>query len=266
MVTPGGLVVLTDRRSAAGPLVETIAAAVRGGASWVVLRERDLSAAQRLDLAEQLRAVVPIGRLIVAGPDPLGGDAVHLAAVDPLPSARLGGGAVPDPLPPAVSLVGRSWHGHEALSDVDYVMLSPVYLTSTKPGYGPALGAAHAASLVDSLPGRVPWLALGGVDSAARAAECATAGAAGIAVLGAIMRAANPERVARTLAGAFAAARSAHIFTAHSHDHELGAGARHNPPTPQGGCPEFHCGSEDRDRAEGLWMSQQCGRPRVVSG
>ena len=34
----------------------------------------------------------------------------------------------------------------------------------------------------------------------------AAAGAAGIAVLGAIMRAANPERVARTLAGAFTAA------------------------------------------------------------
>ncbi|MFI1993291.1 thiamine phosphate synthase [Actinoplanes sp. NPDC020271] len=189
MVTPGGLVVLTDRRSAAGPLVETIAAAVRGGAAWIVLRERDLPVEQRADLAARLRAVVPPGRLIVSGPDPLGGDAVHLAAADPRPAG--------------VALVGRSWHGTEPLSDVDYVTLSPIYLTSTKPGYGPALGVERAAELA----GSTPWLALGGVDSAARAAECATAGAAGIAVLGAIMRAANPERVARTLAGAFGADR-----------------------------------------------------------
>ncbi|WP_436523958.1 thiamine phosphate synthase [Actinoplanes sp. HUAS TT8] len=189
MVTPGGLVVLTDRRSAAGPLVETIAAAVRGGAAWIVLRDRDLPRDQRLDLAGQLRKVVPAGRLIVAGPDPLGGDAVHLAAADPRPAG--------------IPLVGRSWHGTEPLSEVDYVTLSPIYPTSTKPGYGPALGAGPAARLA----GTVPWLALGGIDSATRAAECAQAGAAGIAVLGAIMRAADPERVAQVLSGAFAAAQ-----------------------------------------------------------
>lgn len=116
---------------------------------------------------------------------------MHLSAADPLPSG--------------VPLVGRSWHGAEPPSDVDYVTLSPIYPTATKPGYGPALGAAGAAALA----GRVPWLALGGVDSAARAAECARAGAEGIAVLGAIMRAANPARVASELAGAFAAAQRA---------------------------------------------------------
>ncbi|GIE86634.1 thiamine phosphate synthase [Actinoplanes regularis] len=200
MVTPDGLVVLTDRRSAAGPtdrrsgsgpLVEVVAAAVRGGAGWVVLRERDLPYEERVALLEELRVVVPPGRLIVAGADPLGGGAVHLAAADPVPAG--------------VSLIGRSCHGTEPMSDVDYVMLSPIYPTATKPGYGPPLGAGHAAELA----GDVPWLALGGVDSAARAAECAAAGAAGIAVLGAIMRAANPERVARVLSGAFAAAKAA---------------------------------------------------------
>ena len=50
----------------------------------------------------------------------------------------------------------------------------------------------------------VPWLALGGVDSTDRAAECAAAGASGIAVLGAVMRSPEPERVAAELAAAFA--------------------------------------------------------------
>ena len=185
MVIPSGVVVLTDRRLAARPLTEVVAAAVRGGAGWVVLREKDLGYAERRALADSLRAVVPAGRLVIAGPDPLGGDAVHLSSSDPVPSG--------------VGLVGRSCHGTPQLSTEDYVTLSPVYLTRTKPGYGPALGPERAAVLA----GGVPWLALGGVDSAQRAAACAVAGARGIAVLGAVMGAEDPESVTRTLHRAF---------------------------------------------------------------
>ncbi|GAA0468868.1 thiamine-phosphate synthase [Actinoplanes capillaceus] len=188
MVTPGGLVLLTDRRSAAGPLPQVVAAAVRGGAAWVILRERDLRYAERAALAAELRSSLPPGRLIVAGPDPLGGDAVHLAGGDPLPFG--------------IGLVGRSWHGTESLSGVDYVTVSPVHLTESKPGYGPALGATGAAEL----RAPVPWLALGGIDSPSRAADCAAAGAAGVAVMGALMRSPDPESTARELATAFAAA------------------------------------------------------------
>jgi thiamine-phosphate diphosphorylase len=191
MVTPAGIVVLTDRRLAAGPPAEVVAAAVAGGASWVVLRERDLGYADRCALAAALRDVVPPERLIVAGPDPLGGDAVHLSRSDPWPESP-------------VRMVGRSCHdaGELArLSGEDYVTLSPVFPTTTKPGYGPALTPEGAARLAPS----VPWLALGGVDSAERARRCGAAGAAGIAVLGAVMRAADPERVVRELASAFAA-------------------------------------------------------------
>jgi thiamine-phosphate pyrophosphorylase len=185
VVTPSGLVVLTDRRSAAGPLPAVVRQAVHGGAAWVILRERDLGYASRRALADELRELLPPGRLIVAGPDPLGGDAVHLAEADPPPSAP-------------VSLVGRSCHG--AAAGADYVTLSPIYPTATKPGYGPALGPAAAADLA----GEVPWLALGGIDSARRAAACAAAGARGIAVLGAVMRAADPAVAARSLADGFA--------------------------------------------------------------
>jgi thiamine-phosphate pyrophosphorylase len=184
VVIPSGVVVLTDRRLTAGPLTEVVAAAVRGGAAWVILRDKDLPYGVRGELAAQLRAVVPPGRLVVAGPDPLGGDAVHLSATDPVP--------------PGVGLVGRSCHGVPRLSTEDYVTLSPIYPTETKPGYGPALGPARAAALA----GSVPWLALGGVDSPHRVAECAAAGAAGVAVLGAVMRAGDPEAATRALAGA----------------------------------------------------------------
>jgi thiamine monophosphate synthase len=192
MVTPSGLVVLTDRRLACGSLTRVVAAAVRGGAAWVILRERDLPYAERRALALCMRDLLPPGRLIVAGPDPLGADAVHLAEADPLPAA-------------GVALIGRSCHHSPRLSIEDYMTLSPVYPTDSKPGYGPALAPAAAADLA----GDVPWLALGGIDTPSRAAACATAGARGIAVMGAVMGAADPERVARELASAFGAARSA---------------------------------------------------------
>ena len=189
-MTPAGLVVLTDRRLAAGPLVTVVRAAVRGGAAWVVLRDKDLPYAERAALASELREVVPAGRLIVAGPDPLGGDAVHLAEADPLPADDVG-------------LIGRSCHGVPQLSIEDYVTLSPIFPTATKPGYGPVLLPSGAARLA----GGVPWLGLGGIDSAERAAACARAGASGVAVLGSVMRSADPERTAAELAKAFAVAQ-----------------------------------------------------------
>jgi thiamine monophosphate synthase len=206
VVTPSGLVLLTDRRLASGSLLTVVARAVRGGAAWVILRERDLPYDERRALAVALRDLLPPGRLIVAGPDPLGADAVHLAEADPLPAASVG-------------LVGRSCHDTPHLSIEDYVTLSPVYSTQTKPGYGPALAPARASALA----GEVPWLALGGIDTPVRAAACAAAGARGVAVMGAVMRATDPERVSRELAAAFGEARTARAATSDVESDGVGA-------------------------------------------
>ena len=217
--TPSGLVVLTDRRLAGDALPAVVEAAVRGGAAWVILRERDLPYASRRALADELRAVLPPGRLIVAGPDPLGGDAVHLAEADPWPVPRVG-------------LVGRSRHEMVAPSEEDYVTLSPVFLTASKPGYGPALGPVEAGRLA----GRVPWLALGGIDSSVRVGACVRAGAAGIAVLGAVMRAGDPEVVARELSTAFAVAVDSGVAGSDcGRRAEIVGGGRFTQPTQRAG-------------------------------
>ncbi|MEV1288442.1 thiamine phosphate synthase [Micromonospora sp. NPDC049679] len=189
MTTPVGIVVVTDRRLARRPLVEVVAAAVDGGARWVVLREKDLPRDERAALADGLRALLaPVaGTLIVAGPDPLGGDAVHLAAAGPYP-------------PPALPLVGRSCHDAtelRRLSTESYVTVSPVFPTPSKPGYGPILGPQGLARLVRCSP--VPVLALGGVASAEQAVACVAAGAAGVAVMGAVMRSRDPAELVRGL-------------------------------------------------------------------
>ncbi|MFI7280242.1 thiamine phosphate synthase [Micromonospora chersina] len=207
---PSGVVLLTDRWQARRPLTAVVAAAVAGGVRWVVLREKDLSRAERAALAAELRAILADagGRLIVAGPDPLDGDAVHLPAAGPYP-------------PPAAGLVGRSCHDAAELARLtteDYVTLSPVFPTRTKPGYGPALHPAGLRELIAA--SRVPVLALGGIETAEQVRECVEVGAAGAAVLGAIMRAEDPTAVAATLTAAQEAAGRA------------GHGAARPAPTP----------------------------------
>lgn len=189
---PTGLMVVTDRRQARRPLPEVIRAAVAGGARWVLLREKDLPRAERMVLAETLREILAAvgGTLVVAGPDPLGGAAVHLASAGPYP-------------PPELPLVGRSCHDPaelRRLSTEDYVTLSPVYPSPSKPGYGPPLHPVGLARLVRRTP--VPVLALGGVGSPDQVAACLAAGAAGVAVMGRVMRAHDPAEVVARLAAA----------------------------------------------------------------
>ncbi len=179
---PARLLLLTDRRLSPRPLVDTVRAAVDGGARAVVLREKDLPAAERVRLADGLRAVLPDDALLVLAGTSVPGDALHLAAAD----------AVPDPRP---ALLGRSCHDAAELAAAagcDWVTLSPVFATATKPGYGPALRPAGLAALLG--PGAPPAYALGGVDGPAAARACRQAGAYGVAVLGAVMRAPDPGR------------------------------------------------------------------------
>jgi thiamine monophosphate synthase len=183
----GPLLVLTDRSQCRRPLPEVIAAAVDAGARCVVLREKDLPDPERLRLVQELGALLaPVGgRLVLAGPPLPGADvpAVHLSAADD----------VPDPRPP---LLGRSCHDlasvrRAAAQGCDWVTVSPVSSTPSKPGYGPALGRDGLAALTGC---GVPSYTLGGV-TAENAPACLTAGAAGVAVMGAVMRADRPDEV-----------------------------------------------------------------------
>ncbi|MEU7773173.1 thiamine phosphate synthase, partial [Micromonospora taraxaci] len=193
MTGPDGVVVLTDRLVARDRLDRVVAGAVAGGVRWVVLREKDLPRAERAALAADLRAILADvgGTLVVAGPDPLGGDAVHLPAAGPYP-------------PPTHTVVGRSCHNQaelDRLTTEHYATASPVHPTKTKPGYGPPLGPDGLRRLIDISP--VPVLALGGVETPDQVTACVKAGAAGVAVLGAIMRAQDPAETAATLTSAY---------------------------------------------------------------
>ena len=182
------LIVVTDRAQAAGALTVTLARAIDHGARAILLRDRDLPAPHRQALADHVRPLLAAvdGWLIVADPAPSHHrDAVHLAAAQPMP----------DPRP---ALVGRSCHSRAEVDwavaeRCDYVLVSPIYPTASKPGYGPALGPSGLTALVRA---GQPAYALGGV-SPETVADCRAAGAYGVAVMGPIMR--DPSLIAAYL-------------------------------------------------------------------
>jgi thiamine-phosphate pyrophosphorylase len=173
------LLVIADAATAGGRLPPIVAEAVHYGARAFVLRARELPAPELAELAAALRELTePVHGLLVMAGGAAGRhvEAVHLAAGEPLPSPR-------------PTLVGRSCHNAAEVSQAadegcDYITVSPVYPTASKPGYGPALGPAGLTALCR--PG-LPVYALGGVmpDSVP---ECLAAGAYGVAVMGPVLR------------------------------------------------------------------------------
>lgn len=186
------LFLITDRKQAKRPLVEVVEAAFRGGCRFASLREKDLSAADRLAL---LQEILPLARkygatLLVHGDLEAARhcDGVHLGAGGGVSAAR-------EALGPE-AWIGLSCHTVDevrAAKGADYVTLGPVAETASKPGYAARIGMAE---LSDAAKVGVPVYALGGVD-AANAAAWKNAGAAGVAVMGGVMRSEDPEAVVR---------------------------------------------------------------------
>ena len=90
-------------------------------------------------------------------------------------------------------LVGLSAHSladlrAAARAGADYATLSPIFASASKPGYGPALGLGvlREAAILG-----IQIVALGGIGPD-EARACRAAGAAGVAVMGGLMRASDP--------------------------------------------------------------------------
>ena len=193
------LLLVTDRHQARRPLAEIITAALAAGCRWVSLREKDLPEDEQVPL---LRALLPIARrhgarLMLHGEAALamlaGADGVHLpSGSDPAAARALMGPGL---------LIGVSIHTAteaEAIDPqaADYALAGPAFETPSKPGYGPEIGRKGLAEIARAA--RVPVLAIGGIN-AARVADVIAAGCAGVAVMGGVMRAADPAREIRAL-------------------------------------------------------------------
>ena len=204
MATPS-LLLMTDRNNTALPLSDVLAQALQAGCRWIMIREKDLATAELCPVVEATVIVAKdFGATVSVNNDFTAASickvkAVHLPQGQPVATIRRIMG--PE------TLIGVSAHSVAeaqlaAAEGANYVTASPVFATDSKPGYGPALEPEGLAQIVASV--RIPVLALGGV-TAENAASCIAAGAAGVAVMGSVMRAQNPGAIVGDLIAALAA-------------------------------------------------------------
>lgn len=172
------LVLLTDRSQlplGAG-LATTVRRCAEAGLEAVVVREHDLSLVRRRALVETLASTDGL-TVISSRIREEAAHGHHLAAHQE----------------PGEGWWGRSCHDRDAVlraarAGAAWATLSPYADTASKPGYGPPLPP-------EEFHGHpVPVLALGGI-TLGNASRARAVGAYGVAVMGEVMRAADPARV-----------------------------------------------------------------------
>jgi thiamine-phosphate pyrophosphorylase len=187
-------------------LVSAAAAALRGGADILQLRQKNMKDTELLGIAREIRSLADrYGALFIVNDRPgvallVDADGVHVGQDDlPVDSVRrvMGPG----------KLVGVSTHepaqAGKALEDgADYIGVGPLYPTPTKEGR-PAVGLEYVRQIIRmNLP--IPFFPIGGID-AGNLVEVMEAGARRAAVVRAIMDSPDPETATRQLKAALSA-------------------------------------------------------------
>ncbi len=177
-------------------------AAVRGGATMIQVRWKDATPADLVEVARALVDALPVPILV--------NDRADIALAAGAAGAHLGWDDVPlaslRPHVPADFVLGISVGSADeaalaALAPADYWSIGPCFATPTKPDAGPALGPEGFAALARLAPDGTPVIGIGGI-TAANAPQIINAGAVGVAVIGAVLSAADPESAARVVAAA----------------------------------------------------------------
>ncbi|MBI1992465.1 MAG: thiamine phosphate synthase [Candidatus Omnitrophica bacterium] len=194
------LYVIVDR-TAAGTrnLADLTAAAIRGGADVIQLRDKTASTPQ---LIEEAAALLPLTRsagipLIINDRvevlRAVGADGVHLGQDDlPIAEARR--------LLGSERLIGQSTHSLEQAlaaeaAGADYIGFGPIFPTPTKPDYA-SVGTALIGTVAKQV--RLPLVCIGGIDRTT-IGHVLEAGARCVAVVRAVCRAEDPEAATRAL-------------------------------------------------------------------
>jgi thiamine-phosphate pyrophosphorylase len=196
------LIVVTEERDLPGgrSLIDTVRAALRGGTPSVQLRSKAASGREMVALARALLAETRAAGALLWVNDRLdvalaaGADGAHLGQDDvPLVEARR--------LAPAGFLLGTSVatvaEAQAAEREgADYLGAGAVYETGSKADAGAPVGTARIGEIAAAV--RIPVVGIGGI-GLENSAEVAAAGAAGVAVIRAVMHAADPEAATRRL-------------------------------------------------------------------
>lgn len=192
--------VITDRTLLRGrDPVAVCRAAVRGGATMIQVRDKVAPPRDLLALVRSLVAALPVPVLV--------NDRADVALAAGAAGAHLGQDDVPidavrPHVPPGFILgtsVGSVGEANRARAwPADYWSIGPCFATASKSDAGPPLGPAGFAALARLAPATVPVIGIGGI-GAGNASLVLRAGAAGVAVIAAVLGAQDPESAARAL-------------------------------------------------------------------
>lgn len=174
-------------------MTDVVRRSLEGGVRFVQLREKDLSGSELYRLAVELRCLTNdfAARLII-------NDRPDIALAVDADGVHLGVGSLPvDAVRKLLGrnkIIGYSAHAvDEALgaqaAGADFVTFGPVYPTPSKAAYGAPCGVKKLAEAAAGL--EIPVIALGGI-SPANISETLSASVRGIAVISAILAAADP--------------------------------------------------------------------------
>lgn len=168
------------------------------GVAAIQLREKEKPVSHILRLADELRAVIKQAAFIINDrPDiakAAGADGVHLGQDDlPIPVARemLGARAI---IGVSTGSVEQAVEAHTA--GANYLGFGHMYPTASKRKETPPRSLDELKAVVSAV--NIPVIAIGGITTE-NAAPLLAAGASGIAVIGAISNADDPERIIRNL-------------------------------------------------------------------
>jgi len=192
---------VADANCAVGrDLVSLVKEAVRGGVTMVQIRAKGLETREFLELATRMasalkRRSVPLiinDRVDIAMA--CGADGVHLGQDDMPPDAAR-------KLLGRVKIIGVSANTLKEAREAerlgaDYVGLGPIFATTTKDTDLPVLGREGIRRILEKIG--IPIVAIGGIN-AGNAADVMKAGAAGVAVVSAILGAPDVRLAAAEL-------------------------------------------------------------------
>jgi thiamine-phosphate pyrophosphorylase len=192
---------ITDRNGCAGrDLLTVVGKALEGGIRAVQLREKDLPARDLYNLASEMRELT--GRF---GARLFINDRIDIAMTVDADGVHLGESGIPADLARKLlgkeKLIGVSCHSLEsALSarkrGADFITCGPVFHTPSKAAYGEPIGLPRLAEVASSI--NIPVFAIGGIKRG-NIGEVMAAGAKGIALISAVIAAADPKVEAEIL-------------------------------------------------------------------
>ena len=194
------LYLITDRHQTGGrPLLTVVEEALQAGIKAVQLREKDLSAKELFELAQNLRRLTRQyhARFFI-------NDRVDIAMAVEADGVHLGQKSfsakdVKRIFPKAI--IGVSTHSLDEAKkaeagEADFITIGPIFYTPSKASYGEPLGVEVIKQVRKEI--HTPVFAIGGIKED-NARGVIDAGADGIAVISAVMRAEDVEEAVREM-------------------------------------------------------------------